>query len=57
MCHCCLLLTEPNVVDSDFGKILTMSCLAAVILATLPLEDRDLLVSAMADNLTGNGGA
>src|SRR5690606_16441098 len=59
MCHDCvsLLAATGNAGDLDFGVVLPVAHLLAMVLAAAELDDADLVGAAVADDLRGDGSA
>src|SRR5690606_38693897 len=59
VCHDCfsLLAATGDAGDLDFGVVLPVSHLLAMVLAAAELDDADLVGAAVADDLRGDGGA
>src|SRR5690606_30701780 len=60
MCHGCfslLLVATGDAGDLDFGVMLPVAHLLAMVLAAAELDDADLVGAAVADDLRGDGGA
>src|SRR5690606_36809105 len=56
-CVSCLLLAAGDAGDLDFGVVLPVAHLLAMVLAAAELDDADLVRAAVAEDLGGDGGA